>query len=275
MLCNEKQAMTVYKYVNLDGGIKILSNNSLRFTQPDALNDPFELLPSLSIIKELAYELAILMKRGDRDTLTAEEINQIKQENEDAFKPSRLRNLKLAKLSFLIFCLAKQKDNLLMWSHYADMHRGFVIGFDETSPFFKPGFGKGKDGLRNVIYKSERYKLPCQAISALSPEEQEAAQIGIIFTKGPVWGYEEELRIVAHPASASDNSTFTKNGEQLHLFNFPLECLKEVILGVAMPDDTRKEIMSIVTKKYPNAKLFQAELDADLFALNILPISKS
>lgn len=36
-----------------------------------------------------------------------------------------------------ILCLAEAPDNLLMWAHYADCHRGFVVQFDDTHPFFQ------------------------------------------------------------------------------------------------------------------------------------------
>jgi hypothetical protein len=35
-----------------------------------------------------------------------------------------------------ILCLSEMRDSLLMWGHYADNHRGLVIGFDSDHPFF-------------------------------------------------------------------------------------------------------------------------------------------
>jgi|SRR5580658_5344823 hypothetical protein len=35
-----------------------------------------------------------------------------------------------------VLCLSEAPANLLMWAHYADSHRGFVVEFDPASPFF-------------------------------------------------------------------------------------------------------------------------------------------
>ena len=35
-----------------------------------------------------------------------------------------------------VLSLSRTNDSLLMWAHYADSHRGFVLGLDETHPFF-------------------------------------------------------------------------------------------------------------------------------------------
>jgi len=48
-----------------------------------------------------------------------------------------------------MLCLSGKWDNTLMWSHYADDHRGFMIEFSGEDPFFNFGFGK-------VVYSAER-----------------------------------------------------------------------------------------------------------------------
>lgn len=36
-----------------------------------------------------------------------------------------------------VLCLSKNKDSILMWSHYAQNHTGVVIGFDKNYRFMK------------------------------------------------------------------------------------------------------------------------------------------
>lgn len=43
-----KLASALYKYVGIDGLRRIL-DGSIRFTQPSAFNDPFELLPEIIV----------------------------------------------------------------------------------------------------------------------------------------------------------------------------------------------------------------------------------
>lgn len=107
---------TLYKYVkNPD---RLLQEGYIRATQLSALNDPFEGnydregLEALNLELEYAHSIDI-----DLCNLVESGINTIG-----------------------VVCLTESRDNLLMWSHYADEHRGCVVGFRVNSfvnePFF-------------------------------------------------------------------------------------------------------------------------------------------
>lgn len=53
-------------------------------------------------------------------------------------------------------CLTQRRNNGLMWSHYADSHKGLAIGFDSDCSFFKAGNGKAKQGLKKITYSEKR-----------------------------------------------------------------------------------------------------------------------
>ena len=128
--------MIAYKYCEPDR-IDVLQNGMIRFTQPADFNDPFEASPSFS---------------GDRpdldNVLLAQHLSSAepcldqnrRQRLADGLRllPSLRRDFALdypAKLSehFVVLCLSRSRSNLLMWAHYTDCHRGFVIGFDTTA----------------------------------------------------------------------------------------------------------------------------------------------
>ena len=44
---------SLYKYVSIERLREILIDHKIRFTQPSAFNDPFELVPRLSVPKGL------------------------------------------------------------------------------------------------------------------------------------------------------------------------------------------------------------------------------
>jgi len=76
-----------------------------------------------------------------------------------------------------IFCLTEKPDNHLMWVHYADQHRGFVIGYKTSAAFLQT------DG-RRLDYV--RYRKP-----------QNTPFTNLIdhcFYKGTEWRYEKEWR---------------------------------------------------------------------------------
>ena len=90
----------------------------------------------------------------------------------------------------------------------------------------------------------------------------------LIYTKAVEWGYEKEwrmfynLRRVANPINPE--SQFPT-----YLVEFPVECVKEVILGCQMPMEKKKGISAIVAGKYPSAKVYEAKISATEFDLDI------
>jgi hypothetical protein len=130
--------MKLYKYVCADR-IDILLNGLIRFSQPEVWNDPFDCYPFYEDHKEknpfyLMYKMANLINRAKQgDIPTPEEVEKYETESKRLTKDDVYRyiNRKIVSLS-----LTEKKDNLLMWSHYADNHRGFVVEFEMSADFF-------------------------------------------------------------------------------------------------------------------------------------------
>ena len=61
-----------------------------------------------------------------------------------------------------VFCLSERCDSILMWSHYADCHKGVCIGFDTT--YFK------QPHIQKIRYNSE---YPNLNYYKSSPEEMD------------------------------------------------------------------------------------------------------
>jgi hypothetical protein len=145
----------LYKYVTVDR-IDILKNGFIRLTQPGDFNDPFELHPSFDLMSKA--DLAALPDAPETDAagrsmkmLTPEALAQmlsalapgltqtiaetVKDTGAYALNPNKIARSTLDS-KYGILSLSETHDNLLMWAHYADHHRGFVIQFDETHPFF-------------------------------------------------------------------------------------------------------------------------------------------
>lgn len=130
--------MILYKYMSLERK-NFWTDYKLRFTQPSAFNDPFDCLPSYSFIPEQLMpgyagfeELAALFYGLEKDS---------SQFNDDT----------------AIFCMSQVWDSILMWAHYADSHKGFVVGFDMSHPFFD--FGKPFGTRRVKLCMPENEKM--------------------------------------------------------------------------------------------------------------------
>jgi len=121
-----------------------------------------------------------------------------------------------------ILCLTERPDDILMWSHYAENHTGFVIGFDtEKTDFFKHKLHEpGEIGeLRRVNYSDKRPAVQF-------PYTEESPDVDIFFTKNKDWEYQAEWRIVRFLSDAN-----TQSKPNIHLFSIPPNCIQEIIFG--------------------------------------------
>ena len=173
--------MILYKYVSSYEGRRILEKASLRFTQPEYFNDPFD-LP--------AYP---------EDERT--------NPDDGIFSRLRTRGKNLAwQTNTGILSLTRTPTNPLMWAHYADKHQGIVIGIDVV----QAGFTNEKTNLvpaqyGSVIYVSCRQKQPffSQPGTGLVvggtyhfPHDHYEKLQRLFLHKPLCWSYEEEVRVV-------------------------------------------------------------------------------
>jgi len=150
-----------------------------------------------------------------------------------------------------------------MWSHYADSHQGFVIGFDDENKFFHQETPRTVSPLLEVSYSAKRPVVP-------RFEEIPANMHEIVFlTKSEQWSYEEELRMFAQPKVASITKKDNR-GFELYLFDLPPDIFAEIIFGIAMSAEKKREIAAIVKAKYPDVELYEAKLSQTDFDLDLV-----
>ena len=89
-------------------------NFLIRASQRVSLNDPFEVLPSKKWLEKAYFERYEKDSEKDFDNLVKEMTRM------------NLNNMGMISLT-------EKSNNLLMWSHYADEHRGMVIEIDENT----------------------------------------------------------------------------------------------------------------------------------------------
>jgi hypothetical protein len=193
----------LYKYCP-GTALEILKKRELKVTIPKEFNDPFEFSPVVSgtITLEdiqLALDdpswkpgemLAQKIGRLDHRALPTNQRlmfyeNLAQQFNKAAAVNIRDHCLWVSK-SFGVVCLSSDPASVLMWSHYADKHRGFVVGVDHQKI--------GELAIRKVIYKPERVVIPAKWYLWADRSPMVAEKI---FThKSPEWRYEQEYRIL-------------------------------------------------------------------------------
>lgn len=278
--------MPLYKYLHPDR-TDVLRNQCIRFSSPAVLNDPFELKPHLAALATPEYAAAELQRSLPR--VLAEELTQlpvelralIPAEALQAFLQAQLPSIQKSldgvsaqmmpllqetmarKLEELlgVLCLSESPKSLLMWAHYADSHRGFVVQFDETSPFFDRRVSDDDElrHLRRVTYSSKRPSL------TLSEVEDGSA----FLVKGIEWEYEAEWRMIVPLADAS--RVVGTGPEAIHLYNFPASAVTSVILGCRMSEAKRAEIQALLVESphYAHARCINAEIDNESYVLSV------
>jgi hypothetical protein len=247
--------MIAYKYVK-PARIADLTTGLIRFTQADALNDPFDVNPNLSEFIRGSIEFAKRKLSHIQPPPSDSVLEELGRKN-------ALEFLKGLYPDYLMLSVSQNKNNILMWSHYAACHRGFAFGFDATHPFFqkKPGMSE----LLPVEYSESRFVLP--PAEQWTPENTRPT----FLRKSKDWEYEKEMRILAQSSFAQKEGMDDDNFP-LYLFRFPKECLKEVIFGALTTEDDKTKASGILSCGYPHVQMYQARLHDMDFELEIIPI---
>ena len=104
------RAGKLYKYLDFNGGLMMLHNSNLQFTNATQLNDPFDCHPSLIDFSNVPKEACRVW--------TPEIIEELRRE---PFRRTREEAW--------ICSLSKIHDSILMWSYYSQ-HKGVCVGLD-------------------------------------------------------------------------------------------------------------------------------------------------
>jgi hypothetical protein len=163
----------LYKYLR-PKCVDVLRNLQIRFTQPNALNDPFELRPRFEAIISEAEALAScsatptdfdpilrqaysMLTEQQRSLLSYEDtaglfksfmetdqgrsalsagLSWFLRFNVRAATPLRESLYEALNRGVGILSLTEVPDEPLMWAHYAESHCGILVGFNEQHAFF-------------------------------------------------------------------------------------------------------------------------------------------
>jgi Protein of unknown function (DUF2971) len=263
--------------MSLSSAARLLTEGCVRFTQPGDFNDPFEMNPSFDLMSK--QDLAALPDAPESPgmkILTPEALQSMLQAiqpglqramsqhtgHEGAFS---LRNNDLAQYTldaeFGVLCLSETADNLLMWAHYADNHRGVTIQFESEHTFFSEGeLGFDLPNSGRVEYADKR---PILSHSNLrSPR--------LLFRKSPEWSYEKEWRFIKKLSDADRVVEGTPHA--IHLFGIPPEVITGIVIGCGAAHEDRVHIMELAqTPPLSAITIYQTRLHDEKYELEIHP----
>lgn len=227
------ESVRLFKYVTINTLMRILSSG-IRFTQPGAFNDPFELLPEICVPIDLA-EQQISISFDPMAQRRSPPLGEIRRccEGYNCCDIISRNILKELNRSIGILCLSKNSDSLLMWAHYADQYAGAVIEFDGNNAFF--------DGQMDVEYRSHRPKKDISAyLSQGAP-----VPIAELCVKSDQWQYENEVRVVRYLAGCKDSGKSCR-GFQVYTQGVPPDCIKGIILGERTSVEDQRKVWETI-----------------------------
>lgn len=257
----------VYKYRDWQNGFhrNILLYNELYFASPKDFNDPFDcrIAPNYKTLSELnidKYVDALVAKNYNVLINKGNDISKIKEQ----FK-KRAKNPKALQKSYenLLFdyqnkyygilSLSSKWNSILMWSHYANCHKGFCIGF-WTEQLIKE---TDVDRAGIVEYKSDYPYLEPTVIS----DKNKIIEKAVIQTqtKSKDWIAEDEFRLL--------NLYYPKIPMPFErIVNFSNDVIAELVLGINISENDKREIVKLCRQKDIN--VFQAIKKDSLFEID-------
>ena len=145
--------------------------------------------------------------------------------------------------SFRACCLCTDYKNRLMWSHYADSHKGFCIEYDFS--------GNDLIAFKHlpfpIYYSKDRPTIPWEDCVNITPESSKSAasklMIGML-TKDAAWNYENEWRILI----SSNESA-----------NIKMPKISCVYLGVSISPINKAKIIAIAKRNHFSVKQMKVD----------------
>ncbi len=280
--------MLLYKYLKYERK-DILKMGLIRFTQPKYFNDPFEALPNVENIFSPEFVSDIIQVLSDKnqlDTFTKklnnQDIKKIFQELNLTFHKGNSKEKELIINRLLgnteddlsksmqsfwddqigILSFSEENDNLTMWSHYANEHTGFVIGFNPTKNItdIKTQFIR----LKKIHYSCIRPSLSLFELEQSKDERIKQWLNAFLLTKSKGWSYENEWRQINYLKYAT--KTIENSEHPIKLFKYNIDSIESIYLGCRMSPENKKEIVDLV--KNLNIKIYEMKIDKKNYYLN-------
>ncbi len=247
-------AEILYKYLDVEGGLKMLKYSNLQFTNATRLNDPFDCHPSLIDFSKVPLRR---MKYWDKDIIISLEKNRYERFRDKAW----------------ICSLSKVHDSLLMWSYYG-AHKGVCIGLDMTKA------NQYLSQIRCAVrFGSSQFEVQYKEVLE-KPDFFQGAKDFYRYqlsTKSKAWEHEQEVRLVLidpHYGFVHMQTPYKpKEGDRIdwkEMRAYPKiggECFKSLYLGVNIDKDEKDKIIKYARITNPDINIYQMTVDPDAFRL--------
>jgi hypothetical protein len=228
-----------YKYRRFEVPcLRVLTHFEIRYSDPRYFNDPLDCNPTITIdvdrnaLEQLCYRFLLRTKSKAAASAVINRYRHISDKRgasqglpkvEDCLKRMLVERVKCELDRELdtkgIFSLSERWDSALMWSHYADYHRGLCIEFETDEP---------PSTLRPVNYRGLRSIRASDLVAWKQGSAEAKSRVfdTYFYAKAGPWRYEKEWRDL-HDTNGIEISGFLVTG-----IYFGFRCDRAVLLTV-------------------------------------------
>jgi hypothetical protein len=243
-----------YKYASIDQNLfSLFINNELWFSNPLDFNDPYDCNLNYDF-SDISYDIIYNYLKGLKDSANWGEAKLVEKalllsdvrESEELGKIFRRDTV--GKVG--ITCFSEHDDILLMWSHYANSHKGVCLTFD---------FSQDEQLFRLFFKVNYPDDYP-----SMNPYQSHAQHIKFLMaTKSQEWSYEKEIRVMR-------DSDFHSKFRGAIPYN--PKALTEIKFGYKATEESIKTIQNLVKDKYPHVKLYRSQIRKQNFGVEFIPV---
>lgn len=245
---------SLYKYYkDTELNFESIKTSKMWFSAPYNFNDVFDC--SITVDERKIFENSLKMYQGQRRVREGsvawrdlkKEIHQESLKLHDTFEALRKQ--------MGVACFSESYESLLMWSHYADNHRGLCVEYDLMKISRQLNFSPIP-----VIYSDDR---ACFCNLDIKRDKQEVIKVFIesLTSKSSEWSYEKEWRIVQDQKACGDKWDPEKKGALLDMIS-----PTSITLGCEVRPEFEKKIHELCQAN--KIDLYKMEKDLSYYRLN-------
>lgn len=258
----DQSPLKLYKYKSIAGDAakwveKMVCEHEAYFAAPSSFNDPFDCAPSFSFEgtdEQVAADYLRISRKFNRhwsdEELRRDAQDLLADPERDPRTPTVRARIQAAHALRIrnevgVFCVTPHPNNVLMWSHYADSHRGVCLEFD--------GAGKFMAHAHRVLYLPRR--------EPINPyrDSFEVMMEKALLTKDSRWAYEDEWRLIDHKLGPGARAFRPRN-------------LTGIIVGHAARPETLDLMRGWIRARSEPLHLYQACTSDDTYEVGIIKL---
>lgn len=191
---------------------------------------------------------------------------------------------KISNLAY-IKSFSEDRDNLLMWAHYAANYSGMCVEYDFSGldnellyhlfPVVYSNDRNTSANLEAAIKEITKLKRENETDNSIAAEDYYYIKdiLCLFLSKSSVWEYEKEWRIIATYPQIFNEAEDMNDEECETLYKIYSQkisvknCIKAVYLGPKMKEEFREHIKEICKDKLNGVRLYSSRLSATEYKL--------